>query len=124
MSKTPEFEIPEAMREIAERNVEQARNAYAQFAEMAKKAQETAAKSTDVMAESTRELQSRTMGFAQDQVDASFQLAADLSKARDLKEYLEIQARYAQRQMASYTEQAQELGKMMSDITQKAQKKR
>ncbi len=124
MSKTPEFEIPQTMREIAERNVEQARSAYAQFADMAKKAQETASKSTDVMAESTRELQSRTMSFAQDHVEASFQLAADLAKARDFKDYLEIQARYAQRQMASYTEQAQELGKMMGDIAQTAQKKR
>ncbi len=124
MSKTPEFEIPQAMREIAERNVEQARSAYSQFLDMANKAQETAAKSTDVLAESGRELQSRTMSFAKDHVDASFQLAADLAKARDLKDYLEIQARYAQRQMASYTEQAQELGKMMSEIAQKAQKKR
>ena len=124
MKDAPKFEIPEAMREMAERNVEQARGAYEQFLDMTRKAQETAAKSSDVMAESARELQNRTLRFAQDHVDASFNLAADLARAKDLKDYLDIQARYAQRQMAAYSEQAQELGRMMSDMTQKAQRRK
>ena len=124
MKDAPKFEIPEAMREMAERNVEQARGAYEQFLDMTRKAQETAAKSTDVMAESARELQNRTLRFAQDHVDASFTLAADLARAKDLKDYLDIQARYAQRSMTAYTEQAQELGRMMSDMTQKAQRRK
>jgi len=31
MAQTPNFEIPQQLREMAERNVEQARNAYGQF---------------------------------------------------------------------------------------------
>jgi hypothetical protein len=41
MSDKPQFEIPEAVRELAERNVEQARSAYGQFMDMARKVQDT-----------------------------------------------------------------------------------
>ena len=36
MADLPQFEIPEAMRDMAERNVDQARSAYGQFLEMAR----------------------------------------------------------------------------------------
>ena len=50
----------------------------------------------------------------------SADFAADLARARDLKEYLEIQTRYAQKQMQDYARQAQDLGRMMTDAAQKA----
>ena len=121
---TSKFEIPDAVREIAERNVEQARGAYEQFLDMARKAQDTAAKSTDAMAGNARELQTRTLRFAQDHVNASFSLAADLARAKDLKDYLDIQTRYAQRQMTAYTEQAAELSRLMTDMTPKPPRKK
>lgn len=119
MKNAEKFEIPDAMREMAEHNVEQARGAYSQFLDMARKAQDTAAKSTDVMAEGARELQARTLRFAQNHVAASFSLAADLARAKDLKDYFDIQTRYAQRQMAAYTEQAAELSQLMTEMTGK-----
>lgn len=123
MTDKPSMEIPAAMREMAEQNVTQARNAYAQFLDMARQAQDVVAKSSDVMAESAREIQSRALRYAQENVDQSFNFAADLARARDLKEYMEIQARYAQRQMKTYTDQAQELGRLMSDAAQRIQKR-
>lgn len=123
MTDKPNVEIPEAVREMAERNVEQARAAYGQFADMARQAQDMVAKSSDAMASSAREVQSRAMRFAEQNVDASFAFARDLAKARDLTEYLEIQTRYAQRQMQAYTEQAQELGRLMADAAQRAQRR-
>ena len=123
MKDVPKFEIPEAMREVAERNVEQARGAYEQFVEMTRKAQDTAAKSSEVVTDGARELQSRTLRFAQEHVDASFALASDLARAKDLKDYFDIQARYAQQQMTAYSAQAQELGRLMGDMAQKNQRK-
>ena len=66
MKDTPKFEIPETVRDMAERNVEQARGAYSQFLDMARKAQDTVAKSTDVMAEGARELQEGLGGSGSD----------------------------------------------------------
>ncbi|HEY7670398.1 MAG TPA: phasin family protein [Hyphomicrobium sp.] len=121
MYDKPQFEIPEAVRELAERNVEQARTAYNQFVEMARKVQETVAKSQGAMASGAVELQMRIAKFAEENIQASFAFASDLSRARDLKEYIEIQQRYAQKQMRIYAEQAQELGRLMSEAAQKAQ---
>ena len=124
MYDKPQFEIPEAVRELAERNVDQARSAYNQFMDMARQVQETLAKSQGAMASGAMELQSRVAKFAEENIQASFAFAFDLARARDLKEYLEIQQRYAQKQMQNYALQAQELGKLLSEAAQKAHPKR
>ena len=94
------------------------------MANMARQVQETLAKSQGAMASGAMELQSRVAKFAEENIQASFAFAFDLARARDLKEYLEIQQRYAQRQMQAYALQAQELGKLLSEAAQKAQPKR
>jgi phasin len=123
MTDTPPFEIPDSVREMAERNVEQARTAYAQFLDMTRQAQDVVAKSSDAMAQSARDIQLQALRYAQENIDASFEFASDVAKARDLKEYLDVQTRYAQRQMKTYTDQAQSLGRMVSEVAQKAQKR-
>jgi len=121
MYDKPQFEIPEAVRELAERNVEQSRAAYNQFMDMVHKVQESLTKSQGAMASGAMELHARAVEFAEENIQASFAFAADLSRARDLKEYIDIQQRYAQKQMQAYAEQAQELGKLLGEAAQKAQ---
>lgn len=121
MSDIPPFEIPQPVRDIAEKNVEQARQAYTQYMDMARKAQDMLTKSSGTMAETTREMQGKAMRYAQDNLEASFAFAAELARARDLKEAMEIQSRYAQRQMRTYAEQSQDLGRLMTDAAQKMQ---
>lgn len=123
MFEKPSIEIPEAVREMAERNVEQTRAAYGQFMDMARQAQAMMTKSQGAMTVSALEIQSRAMRFAEQNINSSFELASDLARARDLKEYIEIQTRHAQSQMQTYTQQAQELGRMMAEAAQKAQPK-
>lgn len=125
MSNTPQFEIPAAVREIAERNVEQAKSAYTQLMDMARQAQDMMAKSTGMsgmMPSGAVELQMRTMQYAQENINASFELASELARAKDLKNYLEIQTRFAQRQIQTYTQQAQDIGRLMTEFTQKSQR--
>jgi phasin len=123
MAEQSPFEIPGQMRDLAEKNVEQARQAYGQFIDMAKRAQEMMARSQGAMTDSAREVQSKAMRYTQDNLDASFSFATELARARDLNEAMEIQARYAQRQMRAYAEQAQELGRLMADASQRMQPK-
>lgn len=124
MYDKPGMEIPDNMRELAERNVEQARSAYQQFIEMARQAQDMMTKSQGAMQASAMEVQSRALKFAEKNMDEGFNFATELSRARDLKEYMEIQQRYAQKQMQTYAEQAQDLGRVMAEAAQKAQPKR
>lgn len=124
MADMPQFEIPEAVRELAERNVEQARSAYSQFLDVARQTQNLVAKSSDAVAHSARELQVKALRYAEQNMDANFAFVADLARARDLTEYVEIQTRYAQRQIQTYSEQAQELGRLMAEAAQNAQPRR
>lgn len=119
MADLPSFEIPQAVRDIAEKNVEQARSAYQKFADMAKQAQDTVAKSQGVLTMGTQELQTKAMAFAQANIDENFAFAAALARARSLTEYAEIQTKFAQKQMQTYTTQAQELGRLMAEAAQK-----
>jgi phasin len=123
MADNPRFEIPPTVRELAERNVEQARSAYMQFMDMARQAQEMASKSSDAMATGAREVYTRALRYAEENADTSFAFATDLAKARDFKEFVEIQQRYAQKQVQAYTQQAQELGRLMHDAAQMAQRR-
>lgn len=118
-----QFDIPEPVREIAERNVEQARQAYSQFLDMARQAQEVVAKSSDAMAESARDIQVQAMRYAEENINASFNLASDLARARDIKDIMEIQSRFAQRQAQTYASQAQDLGRLLADVAQKVQRR-
>lgn len=123
MAKPDNFEVPEAVRKMAEQNVEQARGAYNQFMDMARKAQDMMNASSGSVAESAREVQTKALGYAEQNMEAGFDFVTELSKARDLKEYLEIQSRHTQKSMQAYSEQAQELGKLMADTAQKVQNK-
>jgi phasin len=121
--KGPQMEIPDAVRQAAERNVEQSRTAYTQFMSMAKQAQDMVSKSSGTMTETTMQIQQRAMKFAEQNVDAGFSFASDLAKAKDMKEFMEIQTKHAQKQMQAYTQQAQELGQLMTDAAKKVQPK-
>ena len=123
MPQMPPMEIPEPVRQLAELNVEQSRSAYMQFVEMARKAQDMVTKSSGTVTQTAMDIQTRAMRFAEQNVDAGFTLATELAKARDMKEYFEIQQKHMQRQMQSYASQAQELGKLMTEAAQKVQPK-
>ena len=121
MADIPNMEIPDAVRQMTERNVEQARNAYSQMIEMARKAQDMVSRSSGAMTEAALEVQAKAMRFTEENIEANFKLAGELARARDMKDYFEIQSRHAQRQMQTYASQAQELGRLMTEAAQKAQ---
>ncbi len=123
MPQMPPMEIPEPVRQLAERNVEQSRSAYMQFVEMARRAQDMVTKSSGTMTQTAIDIQTKAMRFAEQNVDAGFTLATELAKARDMKEYFEIQQKHAQRQMQAYATQAQELSRLMTEAAQKVQPK-
>lgn len=121
MFDKPSPEIPAAVREIAERNVEQSKAAYAQFMAMAKQAQDMMSQSQGDLTKNAMDVQTKAMRYAEQNVDASFRFASDLARARDLQEYAEIQMRYAQTQVQTYTQQAQDLGRLVAETAQKMQ---
>ena len=108
---------------MAEKSVEQTKEAYDRLMEGARQAQGMFANSTNVMGVNGKEIQEKTMQYAEANVQASFDLAERLVKAKDLQEVMEIQTQYARQQMEAYTQQAQEISRMMAEAAQKAQPK-
>lgn len=120
MAQTPPFEIPPQLRELAERNVEQARSAYSQFMDAMTKAAGmwTSAMPANDMTSNFKVVQERAVRFAKQNAEAGFEMASEIAAAKDLQDILAIQARYAQTQMQAYGLQAQELARLMSDAAQ------
>jgi hypothetical protein len=125
MAQYQHFEIPQQLRELAERNVEQARAAYGQFMDVMAQATDIwmAAMPASEMTSGWKVVQERAIRFAKQNADACFALASELANAKDIQDALAIQARYAQTQMQSYALQAQELGRLMGEVSQNMQPK-
>jgi phasin len=119
VSRSP-FEVPEPIRELAEKNVAQARAAYGQFMDAMVQAVEMwsrAMPSNEVTA-GFKVAQERAIRFAKQNAEACFALASELANAKNIQDMLAIQSRYAQTQMQTYALQAQELGRLMAEAAQ------
>ena len=125
VSRSP-FEVPEPIRELAEKNVAQARAAYGQFMDAMAQAVEMwsrAMPSNEVTA-GFKVAQERAIRFAKQNAEAGFALAAELATAKNFQDMLAIQSRYAQTQMQAYALQAQELGRLIAEATQSSMQPR
>ena len=119
MTQNP-FEMTQQIRELAKKNVEQARAAYGQYMDAMTQAMGIWSKGVpeNQMTSGFKVVQDRAIGFAKQNAEAGFALAADLAKAKDIAEMMSMQNRYAQTQMQSYALQAQELGRLMTEAVQ------
>jgi len=117
----PDMEIPATVREMATRSVEQAKDAYGRFVDATRQSQEMVSKSSEVFVDGAKEVNEKVLGFAEANAKASFDFASRIAQARDMKEILEIQTQFARNQMETYTQQAQELARIVASSAQKAQ---
>jgi hypothetical protein len=119
MAQNQPFEMPKQLREIAEKNVEQARAAYAQFMDamtQAMSAWSTAPSS--VMTSGFRDVQELAIRFARENGEAGFALASELANAKDVQDLLVLQSHFAQTQVQAYARQAQEIGRLVAQAVQ------
>ncbi|MEM7619829.1 MAG: phasin family protein [Pseudomonadota bacterium] len=114
MPNTPEFEIPPQLREFAQKSVNQSQEAYNKLLEASKDAQEVINKSSDAMTTGVKDIQEKAMTFATHNMQANFDLADQLIKAKDMQQALEIQSEFAKQQMEAYAEQTQELSELVA----------
>jgi hypothetical protein len=122
MTDTPSLEIPAQLRELAEKNVEQARAAYGQFMDFFTQTISAWPKTpANPMTSGFGAVQRRAIAFATENAESAFAVAIEFAAAKDIKDVLTVQSRYAQTQLQSFARQAQELGKLMTDTMRAAQ---
>ena len=125
MADKPSFEIPPELRDMAEKNVEQARAAYGQFMDFLSQAMSawTGSPMGQEMGAGFRTVQEKAVAFAKENAERSFSLASDLARAKDMQEVLTLQSRFVQTQMQTFGIQAQQLSWLMADAMRAMQPK-
>jgi len=121
MAEKQIFEIPQQLRELAEKNIEQARTTYGQLMDaMTQAISAWFMAPSEAMTSGFKAVQERAVQFARENAEAGFALANELTKAKDLQDVLRLQSGFVQKQMESYARQAQELGRLMAEATRSA----
>ena len=116
MVQNQPFEMPQQLRELAEKNVEQARATYAQFMDAMTQAMSVwSTAPSNVMTSGFKDVQELAIRFAKENAEAGFALASELANAKGIQGVITLQSRHAQTQLQSYARQAQELGRLMAE---------
>src|SRR3954466_2520965 len=108
------FEIPKEMRSMAEASVEQARKAFEKFVASAQAAAGSIEERNATVRASTRDVSSKAIGYAEQNVQASLNHAQSLLKAKDRREVVGLHGKYVQAQRRPLAEQASEMGQLVS----------
>jgi phasin len=105
-----QFQIPPEMRAIAEKSVEQAKQAVEGFISAAQRTASAVEGQAETARKGAKDVGGKAMGFVEQNISTSFEFAQKLVRAKDVQEMLELQASYIRTQMQALSEQAKELG--------------
>lgn len=107
---TQPFEIPNEMRAAAERSVEQAKLAFADYAKAAKEAFSNFDQWVTASQANAQGFNRKAMGFAQRNGLSAFDFAQEIVQAKDINELIKMQTEFAQSQIQVLTDQIKALG--------------
>jgi phasin len=108
------FQIPPEMRALAEKSVEQAKQAVEGFISAAHRTVSTIEGQAENARKGAKDVGSKAMDFAEQNITSSFDFAHKLVRAKDMQEMLELQASYIRTQMQALADQAKQLGQTTS----------
>ena len=104
------FEVPNELRDFAERSVEQARKAFEGFLTVAQRATGVGGDAATTSQGGAKTVSAHVLSYTERNVNAAFDLAQKLVRAKDPQEALALQSEYMKTQLAVLQEQAKELG--------------
>jgi phasin len=111
------FDIPADMLALAEKSVEQAKQAFDVFISAAQHAVSTAETQAATAQAGAKQVGELAMGFAERNIASSFEFAQKLLQAKEPKDVMAMHAEYVNTQIAALTDQAKELGKRAAKMT-------
>ncbi len=107
---TPPFEIPNEMRAVAERSVEQAKLAFNNYMQAAQEAVTTFEDRLKASQVGAQGISKKAMNFAERNVLSAFEFAQKIVQAKDIQELVRMQTEFVQSQMQVLSEQVKDLG--------------
>jgi phasin len=121
------FEVPEQMRDFAEKSVDQARKAFDDFMGATHKAVTNVEDSANAVQAGAADANKKALNYAEEHVNAAFKFAQELVKADNVEDMMKLQQNYLRGQMEALGEQAREFSnsatKAVQDAAKAAQKK-
>lgn len=105
------FAMPAEFRALAEKSVEQARQAFDSIMAVAAEAASRAGRQASDAGAGARDVGALAVRFAERNIASSFDFAQQLARAKDSEEVLALHADYVKRQIAALTDQGKELSK-------------
>lgn len=121
MTSSP-VDIPQQLRDAAEKSVEQAKQAFDQFLNATEKAVTAGEGAARNVSESAAGMNRQTVAFMENSVGATFDLAQRIVQARTVEEISALQQEYFRNQAAAMAQQGQDLGRMFAEIAAEATK--
>lgn len=109
MTNSP-FEFPNELRDFAERSVEQARKAFDGFLSVAQHTAGVAGDAAGSGQGGAKSVSAHVFAYTEQNVNAAFELAHKLIRAKDPQEAFALQSEYLKTQLAALQTQAKELG--------------
>ena len=111
-NQVPSYEIPPEMRDFAEKSVEQARKAMDGFIGAAQKTVDTFEGSANTVQTNAKDMTRKTFAYAEQNIQAAFDLAQRMVRAKDMQEAMQVQAEFVRSQFESMQTQMKEFGSM------------
>jgi phasin len=104
------FQVPEEMRTMAEKSLEQTRQALDSFLGAARRTAETMEQTTDKVQAGAKDMAQRTLSLAEQNIRTSLDYAERLVRAKDLQEAARIQSEFVRTQAEAMQAQMKEFG--------------
>ena len=104
------FQVPEEMRNMAERSVTQTRQALESFLQAARRTAETVEQTTEKVQAGSKDMAERTLSAAEQNLRTTLDYAERFVRAKDLQEAAQIQSEYVRTQVEAMQAQMKEFG--------------
>ena len=117
------LEVPTQMRQFAEQSVEQAKKAVDGFLTAAQKTAVTLETQASTAQSSAKDVGQKVMGFAEQNINNSFEFAQKLVRAKDIQEVMALQQEFLKSQMQAMQAQAKDLGATATKVAMDAKSK-
>ncbi|SOC18119.1 phasin [Stappia indica] len=116
MPNMPKMEIPAVTREMAEKSIEQAREAYAKLKTAAEDATDLIEDGFETTRRSVLDFNHKAVDAARANTDATFQFVKDMFEVKTLAEAIELQTSFARAQFDAFGAQAKDMQELSTKL--------
>ncbi|WP_428699687.1 phasin [Stappia sp.] len=112
----PKMEIPAVTREMAEKSIEQAREAYSKLKTVAEDATDLMEDGFETTRRGVLDFNHKAVDAAKSNTDATFQFVKNLFEVKTLAEAIELQTSFARSQFDAFSAQAKDMQELSSKL--------